>query len=39
LLILQSDAKDESAPVTRETVSLPERSVIWTKVSLKEAKM
>lgn len=25
------------APVTREMVSLPERSVTWTKVSLKEA--
>jgi hypothetical protein len=26
-------------PVTREMVSRPERSVMWTKVSLKEAKM
>ena len=26
-------------PVTRQMVSLPERSVTWTKVSLKDAKM
>jgi hypothetical protein len=26
-------------PVTREMVSRPERSVMWTKVSLKEAKI
>lgn len=26
-------------PVTREMVSRPDRSVMWTKVSLKEAKM
>lgn len=29
----------EHSPVTREMVSFPERSVMWTKVSLKEAKM
>lgn len=35
----QKSLDEINAPVTREMVSLPDRSVMWTKVSLKEAKM
>ena len=31
--------KGEYIPVTREMVSFPDKSVTWTKVSLKDAKM
>ena len=31
--------RHRNIPVTREIVSLPDKSVTWTKVSLKEAKM